>query len=61
MGINRSKKIHSVCSTLVLAMFFYHILVLFLFHSYNKILLDACLAHVLFLFLFFLFHNLDFN
>jgi len=38
-------------------MFPYHILILFLFHSSNKILIDSYLAHV-FLLLFFLFRDL---
>jgi hypothetical protein len=39
--------------------FFCHSLVLFLFPSCNKILLESCFTHVVFLFLFFLFHNLN--
>jgi hypothetical protein len=37
----------------------YHNLVLFLFRFLIKILLDLCLAHVMFLFLLFLFHVVD--
>jgi len=36
-----------------------HSLVLFLFHSCNKILLGFCFAHVVFSFLFFSFHDLN--
>jgi hypothetical protein len=37
----------------------YHNFVMLLFHFCNKIMLNFCLAFVVFLFLFFLFHNLD--
>jgi hypothetical protein len=39
--------------------FFGHNLVLFLFFSCNKILLNSYLAIIMFLFLFFLFNDLD--
>jgi hypothetical protein len=54
MGMNKGKiSITFNCSTLILGMFSCHNLVLFQFC--NKILLDYCLAHVVFLFLFFVF------
>jgi hypothetical protein len=59
MGTNKSKIPHYllICSTPFLGMFSYHNFVLFILC--NKILLDSSYAHVVFLFLFFLFHDLN--
>jgi len=46
-----------VCSTPIWGMFYCHNLVLFILC--NKILLNFCFARVMFLLLFFLFHNMD--
>jgi hypothetical protein len=42
-----------------LGTFFCHILIIFFYCSCNKILLDICLTHVMLLFLFFLFRDLN--